>query len=187
MSKIYGTVDKVYYQHNDRVEDLNERLFDRNTCVRPVTAMLNVRSTPTKYVTMPITNMRPTSTVQCPHVLPYDIEKQFFPGNTKSPWEGYKVDQETILRNHQFALQKCEQNVYVPSSNSDLYAKTVPSHLYTGRHQNMFDKPDLNPKNTNPESLGLSLFYNHTREQRIDYGDMQQNIHSDRIPFSNKK
>jgi hypothetical protein len=174
MSKIYGVVDKVYYQHNDRVEDLNERLFNRNTSIRPVGALLDVRATPTKYVTMPIVNMRPIAKTQCPHVLPFNIQKQFFPGNTKSPWDGYNVDTETVLRNQQFALQKSEQNIYVPSSTSDLYAKTVPSQIYTGRYQNMFNKPDLEPKNANPESLGLYFFNNHTREQRIDYGDIEQ-------------
>ena len=174
MSKIYGVVDKVYYQHNDRVEDLNERLFNRNTSIRPVGALLDVRATPTKYVTMPIVNMRPIAKTQCPHVLPFNIKKQFFPGNTKSPLDGYNVDTETVLRNQQFALQKSEQNIYVPSSNSDLYAKTVPSQIYTGRYQNMFNKPDLEPKNANPESLGLYFFNNHTREQRIDYGNIEE-------------
>ena len=149
MSKIYGTVDKVYYQHNDRVEDLNERLFDRNTCVRPVTAMLNVRSTPTKYVTMPITNMRPTATVQCPHVLPYDVEKQFFPGNTKSPWEGYKVDQETIDR--RFEELYDVQKEIVRELNQEYLGKTLEvivegvheetKLLLRGRHQGQ--APDI--------------------------------------------
>ena len=171
---LYGNVNEIYINKGGRVEELNDRIFTRNIANRPVTSSIDVRATPTRYVKMPIVNMRSVPKVQCPHVLPFNVHKQFFPGNTKSPWDGYNVDTETVLRNQQFALQKSEQNVYVPSSNSDLYAKTVPSQIYTGRYQNMFNKPELEPKNANPESLGLYFFNNHTREQRIDYGDIEQ-------------
>tara|TARA_B100000886_G_scaffold220664_2_gene153375 strand:- start:13116 stop:13664 length:549 start_codon:yes stop_codon:yes gene_type:complete len=174
MSKMYGVVDKLYVHNDSRVEELNNRISDRNISIRPVSSLLSVRATPTKYEKMPIVNMRSKANVQCPHVLPYDINKQFFPGNTKSPYEGYNVNTETILRNQTFALQKCEQSAYVPSSTSDLYAKTVPQKLYTGTYRSMFHKPDLQPKDVNPENLGEFFFNNHTREQRIDYGDMMK-------------
>ena len=121
MSNFYGVIDNSIYVKNDsRVQELNERMFNRNVSIRPVAVSMDVRSTPTRYVKMPIINMRPVANVQCPHVLPFNVNKQFFPGNTKSPYDGYNVDRETILRNQTFALQKCDQREYVPSSNSDL-------------------------------------------------------------------
>ena len=177
MSNLYGVVDKnIYIKNDNRVQELNERLFDRNTSIRPVSVSIDVRSTPTRYVKMPVVNMRPVSNVQCPHVVPFNINKQFFPGNTKSPYDGYNVDRETILRNQTFALQKCDQSAYVPPSNSDLYAKSIPQKMYTGRFQNMFNKPDLEPNDPNPENLGQFLFNNHTREQRISYGQNMKEI-----------
>lgn len=176
MSNTYGDPNKIYIQNTERVDELNERLFNRNVSIRPVNSLLSVRATPTKYVKMPIVNMRSPAKTQCPHILPFNVHKQFFPGNTKSPWDGYNVDNETILRNQTFALQKCDQREYVPSSTSDLYAKTVPQKMYTGKYQNMFTKPDIQPKDTNPEDLGLFFFNNHTREQRIDYGENMKNF-----------
>ena len=70
-----------------------------------------------------------------------------------------------------FALQKCEQSEYVPSSKSDMYAKTVPQKMYTGKYQKLFERPDLEPNDPNPEDLGLLMFNNCTREQRIAYGE----------------
>lgn len=176
MSKLYGVHDELFIRNDDRVQELNERMFNRNTSVRPVTSQLDIRSTPTRYVTMPIVNMRPIANVQCPQVIPFNVHGQFFPGNTKSPIEGFNVDRETILRNQAFALQNCEQSVYVPSSNSDLYAKTVPQQLYTGRYRNMFTKPDIQPRDRNPENLGSYFFNNSTREQRIEYGEESQKM-----------
>ena len=168
---LYGNVNEIYINKGGRVEELNDRIFNRNIANRPVTSLIDVRATPTRYVKMPIVNMRSVPKVQCPHVLPFNVHKQFFPGNTKSPYDGYNVDNETILRNQTFALQKCEQSEYVPSSKSDMYAKTVPQKMYTGKYQKLFEKPDLEPNDPNPEDLGLLMFNNCTREQRIAYGE----------------
>ena len=53
----------------------------------------------------------------------YNPAKTFNPGNDMGPWSGYAtgVNVESDLRNQFFAIQKCPQSYYVPSSNSDLY------------------------------------------------------------------
>jgi hypothetical protein len=77
------------------------------------------------------------------------------------------------LRNQFFALQKCEQSVYVPSSTSDLYQTRVDYTPQTQTHPLLFEKPDLAPFNPNVLNLGNSLFNNHTRDQlKSSNGDL---------------
>jgi hypothetical protein len=104
-------------------EQTNQRIYDRNIPSQPLQPYISVRPVLTKYSYFPIVDPRKELNVPLEQMPFYNSETIFNPGNTKSPWSGFatKINKESELRNQFFALQKCSQSVYVPSSNSDLY------------------------------------------------------------------
>ena len=106
-----------------RDEELSKRISARLQCSAVPSVCYDPRPVPTKYTDFQIMDARPngishnTPTLHC-------SEKSFFCGTTKAPWNGFAsaIDDESTLRNQFFALQKCEQSNYVPSTNSDMYA-----------------------------------------------------------------
>jgi hypothetical protein len=98
----------------------------------------------------------------------------FNPGNTKSPWSGFAsaVNVESELRNQIYALQKCSQAVYVPSSRSDLYQVNMRQKPQT-QHSLLFQEEhfcNFNP-NPDPKIVGSGIFMNSTRTQILDMSD----------------
>jgi hypothetical protein len=92
-----------------------------------------------------------------------------------APWSGYasNVNVESDLRNQIFALQKCSQAVYVPSSNSDLYQFGFkPTKQESQPFPNLFANEQFSQFNPNPENVGHDVFYNSTRQQLKDAGDI---------------
>jgi hypothetical protein len=71
---------------------------------------------------MPILDTRAPSSVPIIYKQPYNINSTFNPGSS-APFSGFSshINDESRLRNQFFALQKCEQSVYVPPSDSDMY------------------------------------------------------------------
>ena len=102
----------------DRVEELNDRLRNRNNADTP-TFYFSPRPVPTKYTTMPILDEKLPATVPLRNEPVFDVTKQFLPG-TSAPWSGKidQVDTETILIS--------PQKDYIPSSRSDLYVGPTP-------------------------------------------------------------
>ena len=133
---------------------------------------LDVRPVMTKYSYLPIVDPRKQTNVPLVQTPTYNVNEMFNPGNTQSAWSGFasNVNTESQLRNQVYALQKCSQSVYVPSSNSDLYAygfktKTQPSNHDLLFRSDSFDSFNPNPS---PEVCGSSIFYNNTRCQVKD-------------------
>ena len=64
----------------------------------------------------------------------------FNPGNDEGPYSGYatNINVESELKNQIYALQKCSQAVYVPSSNSDLYDYTFKTKTQSNPHDLLF-------------------------------------------------
>ena len=78
------------------------------------------------------------------------------------------IDDETILRNQTFALQKSDKSVYVPDSSSDLYQTTVNNiNGHPGQHNLLWnvDVPSSSSHNVS-SNIGFETFNNHTRVQR---------------------
>jgi hypothetical protein len=128
----------------------------------------------TKYSFMPIVDPRAPVNVPMEQLPIYSQEQIFNPG-TAAPWSGYasNVNVESDLRNQIFALQKCSQAVYVPSSSSDLYQfgfKTTKQEVQP--FPNLFANEQFNQFNPNPENVGHDVFYNSTRQQLKDAGDI---------------
>ena len=169
--KLYGVPEGVYYGQNERVDELNNRIQSRHFADSPLEPNFNPRSVPTKYSHFPIINRRKPiqeSAIQYPN---YHLNANFNPGSARAPPSGFinNVDTETFLRNQFFANQHgCDQNVYVPSSNSDLYKISIVSRPSVQPHEDLFEQPQFSQTphpNLVDTQIGNDKFFNHTRTQ----------------------
>jgi hypothetical protein len=151
-------------------EQTNTRIYDRNLPSQMLQPYIDVRPVMTKYSFMPIVDPRKELSVRLQQMPTYNTNTVFNPGNTQSPWSGFasNINLESDLRNQVYALQKCSQAVYVPSSKSDLYVNSALGR--TGTHQPhslLFQNERFNEFNPNPDSrvVGSGIFYNSTRTQ----------------------
>jgi hypothetical protein len=160
--------EKVSDIHNQT----NTRLYDRNLPSQMLQPYINVRPVLTKYSHFPIVDPRKPIDVPLNQMPVYNINNVFNPGNTQSPWSGFasNINKESELRNQIYALQKCSQSVYVPSSSSDLYNYNFKTESRNNPH-NLLSKNDnfdsFNP-NPAPGICGVSIFNNSTRSQIRD-------------------
>jgi len=157
-----------------RVNLNNERIYDRNIPSQILQPYISVRPVMTKYSFMPIVDPRAPVNVPMEQLPIYSQEQIFNPG-TAAPWSGYasNVNVESDLRNQIFALQKCSQAVYVPSSNSDLYEFGFkPTKKEVQPFPNLFAEEQFSQFNPNPENIAHGVFYNATRQQMKDAGDI---------------
>ena len=161
-----------YYKHlscapNSYVQiQNNHRIYNRNIPSQPLQAYLNVRPVMTKYSILPIVDPRAPSSVPMINFPTYSSEQTFNPGNTVSPWSGYasNVNIESQLRNQLYPINKCNDDVYVPSSNSDLYQFSFKSHSNVKQEfEGLFHNEIFNQFNPNPNNLSQNPFNNSTR------------------------
>ena len=158
---MYGVIRGLKLCNQDRVDQLNERIYGRNLPSSVPQMQFDPRPVPTKYC-----NPFPVTAIPSPHpkvpivVRPtFDTSKVFLPGDS-APWNGFDVNKESQLRNINFALQKCPQAHYVPSTSSDMF----PAFSYpTVLSSNAVEPPKLSPV-----VPGESVFYNDTRQQVKD-------------------
>ena len=96
-------------------------------------------------------------------------QHMFFNPGSSAPWKGYSenVNNESVLRNQVYALQKCNQSEYVPSTQSDMYNYHLNVKQIHQTHPLLFKQEQFEECNPNPESnkIGQGLFMNHTRNQ----------------------
>jgi hypothetical protein len=133
---------------------------------------LDVRPVMTKYSYLPIVEPRKPINVPLTVQPTFSPHTVFNPGNTESPWSGFasKINVESELRNQIYALQKCSQAVYVPSSNSDLYNYGFTPNTSSQSHSLLFQNQSFSQFNPNPDSkiVGTDMFFNSTRVQVRD-------------------
>lgn len=153
-------------------EEENRKLYSRNIPSQQLQPYLDVRPVMTKYSYLPIVDPRREINETLIQQPIYNTNAVFNPGNTQSPWSGFasSINDESELRNQIFALQRCSQSVYVPSSNSDLYSfnfKPPSSSATQMPHNLLFQKEAFNKFNPNPDDnkVGQGLFMNPTRVQ----------------------
>jgi len=107
-----------------RVEELNERIYNRNRGDIPQ-FYFSPRPVPTKYTTMPIVDERRNGApIQCQPV--FDTSRFFLPG-TSAPWSGKvdTIDTESDL---------FRPIHYFPTSQSDLFVipyESIPSTFHS--------------------------------------------------------
>ena len=171
---MYGVVQGVSYGQNCWVEDLNDRIFDRNHSDHALPPNIDSRPVQTKYALFPMLDKRMPATVPIESNYDYSLETNFTPPiMTNGPVSGYinNVNTESTLRNQFFALQKgADQSVYIPSSNSDLYKVTVVSRPEEQPYPLLFENgiqidKTLHPNVRNNPDIGKDLFHNNTRTQ----------------------
>jgi hypothetical protein len=159
--------NEVHHTNNNRYQELNERIAERNIPSSNLQSYFSIRPVSTKYSLMPVFDQYKETQVKIPTIANYNVGKTFNPGNAQGPWSGYanNVDVETVLRNQTFALQKGDRSIYVPSSNSDLYVTEVVGRKEIQTHPYLFKHDPLPSFNPNTLNLGNDVFNNATRQQ----------------------
>ena len=152
-----------------RNNSINQKLYERNIPSQHLQPYLNVRPVMTKYSILPIVDPRKETSYPLTQAPIYNIKTSFNPGNSQAPWSGYSsnINVESDLRSQIFALQSCDQSVYVPKSTSDLYKYSfaLPNRNYQegSNHDLLFKEESFNEVNYVSENTHLGLFNNFTR------------------------
>ena len=150
----------------------NERLYNRNVPSQMLQPYLDVRPVMTKYAYFPIVEPRKKITVPLQQMPTYNVNTVFNPGNATAPWSGFasNVNKESELRNQIYALQKCSQAAYVPSSTSDLYDYKFQVKQQQSPHELLFKQETFEEFNPNlcSRTQTYNMFMNSTRAQVRD-------------------
>lgn len=168
---LLGSHKGVQYKQNTNIDEFNSRIGERQFADSALEPNFDIRPVSTKYAHFPILNGRKPITEEKKQYIDYKSSNNFTPTVSKGPVSGYmtNVDTETILRNQPFALQKgLGQDIYVPSSKSDLYNVSVVSRPSNQPHLGLFDKQNFSNRphpNVANSSIGTDKFFNHTRTQ----------------------
>lgn len=170
IDKIYGVPEGISYGQHERVDELNDRIASRYFSDKPLQPNYNPRPIPTKYSIFPIINRRKEVKENLVNYPDYNGYDNFNPGSAKAPISGIvnNIDTETILRNQAFALQKADQHIYVPSSQSDLYKVEVISRPSEQPYPLLFNRFTFDGRqhpNMEKGNIGKDIFSNHTRTQ----------------------
>ena len=155
----------------DIQNETNQRIYDRNIPSQMLQPYLDVRPVMTKYSYFPIVDPRKQLNVPLVVQPTFNPHTIFNPGNTQSPWSGFasNINKESELRNQIYALQKCSQSVYVPSSNSDLYNYGFIPNQIPQSHSLLFQTQSFSQFNPTPSpKVGSDMFFNPTRVQVKD-------------------
>lgn len=164
-----GVVKGVYLCNQDRLQQLNNRLYERNLTNAPIKMQYDVRSVPTRYVHMPTIDKHQECSVPCKRMPVYNTQTMFTPASNL-PFNGYQqnIDVETRLHNTIAPIQACPQSKFIPDSSSDLFnsqylvRKDKPDYI---TNQLLFQNQTFSPFNPNTCNIGHKLFNNSTRIQ----------------------
>jgi hypothetical protein len=141
----------------DRVEELNNRLHDRNRTSTTPQMLFSPRPISIKYNDFPaVDHYRPTSVPMIPYSN-YNIRDDYLPTSYISPLNGYNVNSETDLRNLNEKLSKCP-SIYMPKYTTPhvVGRKEVNPHPLLNTSVKMVGIPQNTPKTFN-------MFNNTTR------------------------
>jgi hypothetical protein len=167
--------EPFYTGQNQRIEELNDRIYERVLTDSPLEPNFDPRPVPTKYVLFPVMNSR-TNTSSSPSqwklpYVDYNPQTNFYSGDSTPPFNGYsnKIDLENALRNQYFVLQHgSPQSTYIPDSNSELYKVSVISRPSQQPYPGLFSQTqwDTTPHpNVSNSLIGRDVFFNHTKNQ----------------------
>ena len=164
---MYGVVDGVYFCNEERLNEINERINERNIPSESLRPEFSLRPVSTKYALLPIVDRVEVSDVPLKEYSPFSVETIFNPGTAQAPWRGFaeNINVDSALRNQFFALQKSPEAEYIPSSKSSLYefplaSNNFPRNQYESGNFKTEDELTYSNKSTD-------LFNNCTRCQRM--------------------
>lgn len=187
---LHGVVRGAATFNHERLQQLNDRIYQRNLPTQELQSQFSPRSTSTRQCLFPMVDNHMPSAALIKKNPNYNITGQFNPG-THSPWSGYmtSVDNESRLRNQFHANQTAAQSKYIPSSTSDLYSYNIQHEIIKAHKQptnlieqpasdittpqpypRLFETPKFAPFNANEYGLGMNTFENHTRQQVKELG-----------------
>lgn len=169
---MYGVINGAYFCNQERTQQLNDRIYDRNIPSRQIKQTFDPRPVKTRQLLYPSVDcynqyenqqLNRTNNNETDNV--YNQYSDFNPGS-KAPYSGFavNVDQESRLKDIFMAKQKwTPQTKYIPSSKSDLYNKTIR------------EKPHKEEKH----SLLFHSFYNHSETPTQMYSSNNYRIIED--------
>jgi hypothetical protein len=166
-------MNSITLQNFDNHILINNRINSRNYPSQKLEPAISNIPLQTKYNKLPILDNYKESTVKHELHPTYNSEKVFFPGNRKPHYSGFatNIDEESLLRNQYFALQKCDRSQYIPATSSDMYVNN-PSYVNTNININnytVFQEPHFDNFNPNISyKIGSEIFNNSTRVQLKD-------------------
>jgi hypothetical protein len=164
-------IQGIWRGQNERVDELNSRIADRQFPDQAPQPNFNARPSSTRYSLFPVIDRRQQANVPIQPTPMYNCRQHFMPATANGPVSTYlaNVDLETVLQNRHVVLQRgADQGVYVPSSKSDLYGFAP-----VGRQESMGERELLFQRNSDyntktPEiarMIGQDRFNNNTRVQ----------------------
>jgi hypothetical protein len=168
--KILGAQEGALVGQNERVDELNGRMIDRQFPDSALKPNIDMRPIQTKQILFSVLDCHPKSELKANEFSDYTLSN-FNPGSDRAPVSGYfsNVDLENQLRNQRFANQHgAPQGVYIPSSTSDLYKTEVVSRPSAQPHPLLFKNPEINTpsyQRAMHSSIGNDKLFNHTRTQ----------------------
>lgn len=168
----HNVMNGVLYCNNEKLDNMNREIYDRNIPSRPLQMSFDPRQVQTRYVRFPAIDCKTPTNVPIEHRGAYNQHGQFNPG-TSAPFQGYasNIDQDSRLKDMFAPLQKFTgQSEYIPSSNSELYKDPVMTNTKPTvmNHPMLFAQEHFAPFNPNVCDLGGKVLYNHTRQQVKD-------------------
>ena len=164
-----GVIHGVRYYNQERLNELNKRISNRNIPSQQLDITFDPRSVTTRRSIFPIADCHAPSETPIITNNPYDTRSHFNPGS-KAPYFGYanRVDEESRVQNMFMPNQKFDAHTeFVPSSKSDLFNEPI---IHTSKpviqsHPLLFNKQQFNTFNPNPHNMGKNVMNNHTRQQ----------------------
>ena len=170
---MFGIIKGFYSTNHEGQRQINDASFKHSVINQPsiIETHYSNRPVPTRYVKMPIIDVKNRVDKNEPKIIATN-NLNYLPATEKGPWNTYmsNIDIETTLRNQNVKNSRCDNNLYIPSSKSDLYENSKNVNNSTGvsmnKHKLLFKEPIHNPVNRNKFKLPDELFNNHTRVQR---------------------
>jgi len=162
---------------SDRTNQINKEIYSRNIPTMELQPNYGFSSTSTRFQIMPVIINKPVN--QNKQYTAYSSSSNFYGGNSKGPWSGFSnnIDNESELRNQNYALQKDSLGAYIPSSHSNLYEYNwkINNDSYTNEESQFYNSDlfvppkhaSFNP-NLYSDDVGYALFNNSTRIQNKD-------------------
>jgi len=172
---MHGVVDGVQYGQFQRTEELNQRIRSRTTYDTPLRPNFEPRPMATKYILFPTMDIRPNTNTGFGNYVDHSPHTNMTSMTRRGPpnEKNYDIDVDTILRNHHFSNQPgASQNVFIPSSKSELYNTAPiiesiqsPAQPFPGMFEPISFATNSRTRNTQGTAIGADTFHNNTRTQ----------------------
>ena len=164
-------ISGVFYCNQDRTEELNKRIFERNIPSRMFQQQFSNRPVSTKFTRFQKISSNDSLSNNEPilNKPKYNIKNDFNPG-TNAPPEGYisNIDDESKLNRQFFATQNSFQSNWIPSTTSSLYNRPEFKWENHQPYPRLFNEYKNNQNNQNKlekYNVGKELWQNSTRQQ----------------------